>query len=239
MSYDQQPGHDWQQTGFGPESGPPRELPEEEIYRLERPVPQLLTYYLLSALTSVIFFPLVFPPLFFKYRTMRYRFDEEGVSMRWGLLFRREVNLTYARIQDIHLSSNFIERWLGLAKVQLQTASGSAMAEMTIEGLPQYEAIRNFLYEKVKGERRRQQGGAEPGAPPVPEGAAVLDAGTAEKLVAALEAVAARLEQLQDQQPGSTSPPAEDAPGPAPPPGPQEDPPAAWPEEERRSWPES
>jgi putative membrane protein len=46
--------------------------------------------------------------------------------MRWGILFRREISLTYARIQDIQLSSNLVERWLGLAKIQLQTASGSS-----------------------------------------------------------------------------------------------------------------
>lgn len=196
-----------QQSGFS--SAPAREVPDEEIYGLERPVPELLTYYTISSLLTVIFFPIVFPSLFFKYRTMKYRFDDEGVSMSWGLLFRREINLTYARIQDIHLSSNFIERKLGLAKVQLQTASGSATAEMTIEGLPQYEAIRNFLYERVKGERRQQQGLAAPGGGAsgvaVPEGAVVLDAKAAEKLAAAMEAVAARLEALQGS-PASPSP---------------------------------
>ena len=218
-----------QQTGFAP--GQPRELPEEEIYRIERPVPELLTYYLLSALTSVIFFPLVFPPLFFRYRTMRYRFDDEGVSQRWGLLFRREVNLTYARIQDIHLSSNFIERWLGLAKVQLQTASGSAAAEMTIEGIPQYEALRNFLYEKVKGERRRREGGgAGPEDGAVPAGGVALDPQTAEKLVQALESVAVRLEELQGGRAPEVPPPP--SPGEAASPETPPDSPA-WPEEER------
>jgi putative membrane protein len=58
--------------------------------------------------------------------------------MRWAYLFRREVSLTYARIQDLHLVSNVIERWLGLGRIQVQTASGSAEAEMTIEGLQDY-----------------------------------------------------------------------------------------------------
>ena len=45
------------------------------------------------------------PYLYFRYHTLRYTFDEEGIDMRVGILFRREVNLTYARIQDIHLRS--------------------------------------------------------------------------------------------------------------------------------------
>jgi uncharacterized membrane protein YdbT with pleckstrin-like domain len=73
--------------------------------------------------------------------------------MRWGILFRREVSLTFARIQDIHLTSNFVERWLGLGKIQVQTASGSAKAEMTVEGVLQYAALRNFLYERMRGAR--------------------------------------------------------------------------------------
>ena len=75
--------------------------------------------------------------------------------MRWGVLFRREISLTYSRIQDIHLSSNFVERWLGLAKIQVQTASGSASAEMTIEGLRDFGGVRDFLYARMRGARDR------------------------------------------------------------------------------------
>jgi putative membrane protein len=85
------------------------------------------------------------------YRSLRYEVDAEGITMRWGVLFRREVSLTYARIQDIHLSSNVVERWLGLARVQLQTASGSASAEMTIEGIRDVDAMRDFLYSRMRG----------------------------------------------------------------------------------------
>jgi uncharacterized membrane protein YdbT with pleckstrin-like domain len=82
---------------------------------------------------------------------MRYSFDEQGVHMRWGILFRREVNLTYRRIQDIHLRSGLFQRWLGLADVLVQTAAGSATAEMTIEGMQEFEAIRDFLYTRMRG----------------------------------------------------------------------------------------
>ena len=71
--------------------------------------------------------------------------------MRVGILFRKEVNLTYARIQDIHLRSGFLQRWLGLADIQIQTASGSAGAELVIEGFKEFEAIRDFLYTRMRG----------------------------------------------------------------------------------------
>jgi putative membrane protein len=71
--------------------------------------------------------------------------------MSWGILFRREIIVNYARIQDIHLQSNLVERWLGLGRILVQTASGNASAEMTLEGLKQYEAVRDFLYARMRG----------------------------------------------------------------------------------------
>lgn len=129
------------------------------VASIERPSPQLLKYYALTALLAGPFFPLVFLPLFFKYKTLRYRFDEEGVSMRWGILFRREIILNYARIQDIHLNSNLVERWLDLAKIEVQTAAGSAGAEMTIEGLCEFEQVRDYLYSRMRGTRETSKTG--------------------------------------------------------------------------------
>ena len=93
------------------------------------------------------------PTLWFRYLTLRYRFDDEGVSMRVGLLFKKEILLTYRRIQDIHLTRNIIQRWLGLATVSVQTASGNAGPEMTIEGILEAEQLRDFLYQKMRGAR--------------------------------------------------------------------------------------
>lgn len=78
--------------------------------------------------------------------------------MRWGILFRREIIVNYARIQDIHLHSNLVERWLGLARVMIQTASGSAAAEMTLEGFKNCDEIRDFLYSKMRGVKDQPRG---------------------------------------------------------------------------------
>ena len=77
------------------------------------PHKSLFTYYALSSLMAgpVFVVPLVY--LYFRFHTLRYVFDREGITMRWGILFRREISLTYARVQDIHLVSNLVERWLG------------------------------------------------------------------------------------------------------------------------------
>jgi uncharacterized membrane protein YdbT with pleckstrin-like domain len=120
---------------------------------ITRPDASLLTYYLWVSLLTLVGFPFAFLPLYFKYHTLQYRFDDKGVSMSWGLLFRREIYLTYRRIQDIHVSRNLFHRWLGLAQVAVQTASGSSGAEMTIEGIRRPERLRDFLYSKMRGAR--------------------------------------------------------------------------------------
>src|SRR5688572_851165 len=124
---------------------------DRQIQAIERPDPSLLKYYLLSAVAFPPAFPFVALPLYFRYHTMRYRFTNDGISMSWGILFRREIIVNYARIQDIHLKSNIVERWLGLSRILVQTASGSSSAEMTIEGIKEFEALRDFLYARMRG----------------------------------------------------------------------------------------
>ena len=140
---------------------------------IDRPDPALLKYYVVSSLLSGPFLPIVLLPLYFKYVTLKYKFDDEGVSMSWGILFRREIHLTYRRIQDIHLSRNIIQRWLGLATVGIQTASGSATPEMSIEGILEAEELRDYLYAKMRGARgdheEDEEHDAETGVPKTDE----------------------------------------------------------------------
>ena len=131
---------------------------------ITRPDPALMTYYVLVALLTVAGFPFVIVPLYFKYHTLKYSFDDKGVSMSWGILFRREIYLTYRRIQDIHVTRNLFHRWLGLASVAVQTASGSAGAEMTIEGIRNPERLRDYLYTRMRGAREDSAESAAPSA---------------------------------------------------------------------------
>ncbi|WPB75361.1 PH domain-containing protein [Archangium violaceum] len=159
-----------------------------------RPHPNFLTY---SALESLLLGPAFWVKLlysYFRFRTLVYEVDEEGITMRWGILFRQEVSLTYARIQDIHLTSNVVERWLGLARIQVQTASGSSKAEMVIEGLQFFEPLRDFLYSRMRGSR------PQPGTskPHELSRAASPEAATLEELTATLREVASEVRALRE-----------------------------------------
>lgn len=144
------------------------------IFALQRPDPALWTLYLIRAILTGPGLLFLLPYLYFRYHTLRYTFDDEGIHMRVGILFRREVNLTYARIQDIHLNSGFIQRWVGLADIQIQTASGASGAELVIEGFREFEAIRDFLYTRMRGTRAAGiQERSTPGLPSHENGDAV------------------------------------------------------------------
>jgi putative membrane protein len=167
---------------------------EQRVFAIERPHRNLLGYYVLSSFVLGPLFLIPLIPRFFRYETLRIRFDEEGISMRWGLLFRKEIHLTYSRIQDIHLRSNFVERWLGLARVEIQTASGSARAEMTIEGLLEFEEVRDFVYSRMRGFRQ----GHESALAPAPvRSAAIESSDSADELATVLRQVADELRAIR------------------------------------------
>jgi putative membrane protein len=182
-------------------------LSEAEILAIQRPERTLLAYYVISSLMAGPFFFLPLILKFFRYESLRYRIDSEGLSMSWGVLFRREIHLTYARIQDIHLNSNLIERWLGLARIEIQTASGSSKAEMTIEGVARYEALRDFLYGKMRGARHLDR--------PAPALSSAVPAGSASgadaELAAVLRNVAEELAAVRRQLDRSSLKGARDA----------------------------
>jgi membrane protein YdbS with pleckstrin-like domain len=172
------------------------------ILAIERPHPNLFTYYWVSLLIFPPLLPILILPVWFRYHTMRYKFTDEGISMSWGILFRRQIIVNYARIQDIHLRSNLIERWFGLARVLVQTASGNAGAELTLEGLKEFEAVRDFLYSRMRGVKDHSR---PPGF--MVQGSAPDQA----ELAAALREVAHELRETRRALAGRESAPKQDS----------------------------
>ncbi len=182
------------------------------IARIERPDSALLHLYLLrSALpyalllagapftfgVTLLPIALTFLPAYIRYHTLRYRFDESGVAVSWGYLFRSETYLTYEKIQDIHLSRGLFERWLGIGTVSIQTASGASMAEESIVGVRAFEEVRDYLYGRMRVGLRP----AAASAPPRPEGtAAAVSASAGEgdpRLLAILGEIRAEVVELR------------------------------------------
>ena len=179
----------------------------QKIFALERPNPALWNLYVIHAVLTGPGILFMLPLYYFRYRTLRYRFDEEGIHMRVGILFRREVNLTYARIQDIHLRSGFLQRWLGLADIQIQTASGSAGAELVIEGFKEFEQIRDFLYTRMRGYQRKATGPAAVPAPTAQRLPAGTSGGEEDEMVALLLNIRDELRRTRELLERRSAPP--------------------------------
>ena len=159
---------------------------------ITRPDERLMKYYVIVSLLTLIAFPITLTALWIQFRTMRYRFDDEGVWRAQGLLWRREVNVAYRRIQDIHLTSGLLQRWMGLATVSIQTAAGSATPEITIEGVLEAEALRDFLYTKMRGVRDHA-----PASATAPHAAAAVQTGGADEALALLTEIRDGLRRLE------------------------------------------
>lgn len=76
-----------------------------------------------EAFFAILFFPAAATALF-RYLTFRYRFAEDELIVRQGLISTNERHIPYRRIQSIDLVQNPIQRALGVADVRVQTASG-------------------------------------------------------------------------------------------------------------------
>jgi putative membrane protein len=167
---------------------------------ITRPDERLMKYYVIVALLSLVAFPVTLFVLWVKYRTLRYRFDDEGVWRAQGLLWRSEVNVTYRRIQDIHLTNGLLQRWMGLSTVSIQTAAGSASPEVTIEGVLEAEALRDFLYTKMRGVRDAGHA-ARPTPAPAAASGATAAAGSDDEALALLVDIRDALRRLESRAP--------------------------------------
>lgn len=71
-------------------------------------------------------------------RSFGYAERADDLLVTSGIMFRRLVVVPYGRMQLVDITAGPIDRWLGVATVQLHTAAASTSA--TIPGLPPAEA---------------------------------------------------------------------------------------------------
>ena len=78
-----------------------------------------------------------------QYIRQRYWLTDEELVVRDGGLFFRERHIPYQRIQNLDVSRSLLHRWLGVAEVKVETASG-AEPEAVLRVIPvaEMEALR-------------------------------------------------------------------------------------------------
>ncbi|WP_122261254.1 PH domain-containing protein [Ornithinimicrobium cerasi] len=98
----------------------------------------------------------------------RYRFTDEQVQLRTGLLSRRVLTAPLDRVRSVDIESSLLHRVLGLAKVKVGTGVDSTRIELDGVSREQAAELRTFLL-------RRGSAGQGPETPPA--GYAVTPAG--------------------------------------------------------------
>ena len=89
------------------------------------------------------------------YDTIVYKLTENEIVWRRGVWFKNTGIVPYNRITNIDIGQGPISRMLGIATLKIQTAgySGQARPEIKIEGIEQFEELRELIMGFVKGKK--------------------------------------------------------------------------------------
>jgi putative membrane protein len=87
-----------------------------------------------------------------RYLSYRYRYEENEIVIRSGILFRKERHIPYARIQNIDAVQRVLHRLLNVVEVRVETGGG-ATPEATMSVLPM--AAFHEMRERVFAERTK------------------------------------------------------------------------------------
>ncbi|MGM0366087.1 MAG: PH domain-containing protein [Actinomycetota bacterium] len=88
------------------------------------------------------------------YRQAEYSIREEGVNMRWGVIWKKQVTVPYPKITNVDITRGPLERFWGIATVHLQTAGAGGQqgqkAELKLPGIENPDYIKDKVLSKIK-----------------------------------------------------------------------------------------
>lgn len=94
-------------------------------------------WLVLGAVAALVVFAVVFYPRL-RYRRWRWQLTELAIELRFGVLVRTQETVPYFRIQQIDIAAGPVDRLLGLASLQVTSASASGSA--TLPGIAAEQA---------------------------------------------------------------------------------------------------
>lgn len=91
------------------------------------------------------------------YNTILYKFTENEMVWRRGVWFKTTGIVPYNRITNIDIEQGPLSRKFGIASLKIQTAGYSvstrASAEIKIEGIEEFEGLRELIMGFVRGKK--------------------------------------------------------------------------------------
>jgi putative membrane protein len=82
-----------------------------------------------------------------RYLSFRLRYDDDGLVIRTGLVFRNERHVPFSRIQNVDAEQNFFHRLFGVVEVRVETGGGKE-EEARLSVLPRsaFDDIRRHVF---------------------------------------------------------------------------------------------
>ncbi|WP_267641326.1 PH domain-containing protein [Haloarchaeobius amylolyticus] len=103
-------------------------------------------------------------------RSAAYRLTEDELEYRRGVFFQQRTTVPYNRITNVDSVQGPVQRRLDAGTVQIHTAGfgGQTGAELTIDGVSDFEAIKEQVLAKVRGrEPEATEAASVAASPPV------------------------------------------------------------------------
>ena len=111
-------------------------------------IPGLILAAIISGIAVLIVYSIVISVLGFPKKG--YLLREKDISYKTGLIFYKQISVTFNRIQHVEVSQGILAKMFGLSSVKIFTAGGSA-SDLSIPGLLSVDAqkLKAFISEKI------------------------------------------------------------------------------------------
>lgn len=114
----------------------------------EEEIPTLVLVAIIAVPAVLILYSLIISKLGFPKKG--YLLREKDISYKTGLIFYKQISVTFNRIQHVEVSQGILAKMFGLSSVKIFTAGGSA-SDLSIPGLLTSDAqkLKTFISEKI------------------------------------------------------------------------------------------
>jgi putative membrane protein len=101
-----------------------------------------------------------------RYLSFRYRYEENEIVVRTGLVFRNERHIPYARIQNLDAVQNVFHRMLDVVEVRVETGAGQEPeAKMSVVPRAAFEEMRRRVFAEQRAAEATGEASAAPATP--------------------------------------------------------------------------
>ena len=111
-------------------------------------IPGLILAAIISGIVILIVYSVIISILGFPKKG--YLLREKDISYKTGIIFYKQISVTFNRIQHVEVSQGILAKIFGLSSVKIYTAGGSA-SDLSIPGLLSSDAqkLKAFISEKI------------------------------------------------------------------------------------------